>query len=174
MSVLPWDIQLIMSCFLSVFPAVFGSGTSWLSYLHFAISPQILRLLLIMKDPGFCYSAALNLLVWSKKLLQHLTVTLGEPKYFCAIPGVIRVTLCSCFRSTRLTWMCVSRLVYNRTTRRSSNSPGVQVRVPGFGQTYPIEFLDHNKLAGERNGFSHALHDTSLFLWKRLTVPFQH
>eukprot|EP00064_Thunnus_orientalis_P006451 superscaffoldBa00000670_g6469 len=35
-----------------------------------------------------------------------------------------------------------------RTTRRSSNSPGVQVRVPGFGQTYPIEFLDHNKLAG--------------------------
>lgn len=127
-------------------------------------------------NEGFCYSAALNLLVWSKKLLQHLTVTLGEPKYFCAIPGVIRVTLCSCFRSTRLTWMCVSRLVYNRTTRRSSNSPGVQVRVPGFGQTYPIEFLDHNKLAGERNGFSssHALHDTSLFLWKRLTVPFQH
>jgi len=41
------------------------------------------------------------------------------------------------------------RLVYNRTTRRSSNSPGVQVRVPGFGQTYPIEFLDSNKLAGE-------------------------
>lgn len=41
-----------------------------------------------------------------------------------------------------------SRLVYNRTSRRSSNSPGVQVRVPGFGQTYPIEYLDNNKLAG--------------------------
>lgn len=25
------------------------------------------------------------------------------------------------------------------------------MRVPGFGQTYPIEFLDYNKLAGERN-----------------------
>lgn len=25
------------------------------------------------------------------------------------------------------------------------------MRVPGFGQTYPIEFLDNNKLAGERN-----------------------
>lgn len=25
------------------------------------------------------------------------------------------------------------------------------MRVPGFGQTYPIEFLDTNKLAGERN-----------------------
>ncbi|XP_018559590.1 phosphatidylcholine-sterol acyltransferase [Lates calcarifer] len=45
-------------------------------------------------------------------------------------------------------WIDNIRLVYNRTTRRSSNSPGVQVRVPGFGQTYPIEFLDYNKLAG--------------------------
>lgn len=45
-------------------------------------------------------------------------------------------------------WIDNIRLVYNRTTRRSSNSPGVQVRVPGFGQTYPIEFLDNNNLAG--------------------------
>ncbi|KAK2841867.1 hypothetical protein Q5P01_012067 [Channa striata] len=45
-------------------------------------------------------------------------------------------------------WIDNLRLVYNRTTRRSSNSPGVQVRVPGFGQTYSIEFLDYNKLAG--------------------------
>ncbi|XP_037623834.1 phosphatidylcholine-sterol acyltransferase [Sebastes umbrosus] len=45
-------------------------------------------------------------------------------------------------------WIDNIRLVYNRTSRRSSNSPGVQVRVPGFGQTYPIEFLDYNKLAG--------------------------
>ncbi|XP_061825884.1 phosphatidylcholine-sterol acyltransferase [Nerophis lumbriciformis] len=45
-------------------------------------------------------------------------------------------------------WIDNIRLVYNRTTRQSFNSPGVQVRVPGFGQTYPIEFLDNNKLAG--------------------------
>ncbi|XP_053281991.1 phosphatidylcholine-sterol acyltransferase [Pleuronectes platessa] len=45
-------------------------------------------------------------------------------------------------------WIDNIRLVYDRTTRRSSNSPGVQVRVPGFGQTYPIEYLDYNKLAG--------------------------
>ncbi|XP_029991712.1 phosphatidylcholine-sterol acyltransferase [Sphaeramia orbicularis] len=45
-------------------------------------------------------------------------------------------------------WIDNIRLVYNRTTRRSSNSPGVQVRVPGFGQTYPIEFLDGSKLVG--------------------------
>lgn len=51
-------------------------------------------------------------------------------------------------------WLYVcfcQRLVYNRTTRRSSNSPGVQVRAPGFGETQYIEFLDPNKLAGERN-----------------------
>ncbi|XP_029010089.1 phosphatidylcholine-sterol acyltransferase [Betta splendens] len=45
-------------------------------------------------------------------------------------------------------WIDNIRLVYNRTTRQSSNSPGVQVRVPGFGQTYPIEFLDYNNLTG--------------------------
>lgn len=45
-------------------------------------------------------------------------------------------------------WIDNIRLVYNRTTRRSSNSPGVQVRAPGFGQTHSIEFLDPNKLAG--------------------------
>lgn len=45
-------------------------------------------------------------------------------------------------------WIDNIRLVYNRTTRRASNSPGVQVQVPGFGQTYSIEFLDYNKLTG--------------------------
>lgn len=45
-------------------------------------------------------------------------------------------------------WIDNIRLVYNRTTRRSTNSLGVQVRVPGFGQTYSIEYLDYNRLAG--------------------------
>lgn len=29
-----------------------------------------------------------------------------------------------------------------------SNAPGVQIRVPGFGKTYSVEYLDDNKLAG--------------------------
>ncbi|KAG7473204.1 hypothetical protein MATL_G00093100 [Megalops atlanticus] len=45
-------------------------------------------------------------------------------------------------------WIDNIRIVYNRTTRRTSNAPGVEVRVPGFGQTYPIEFLDTNRLTG--------------------------
>nr|XP_023697419.1 phosphatidylcholine-sterol acyltransferase isoform X1 [Paramormyrops kingsleyae] len=45
-------------------------------------------------------------------------------------------------------WIDNIRIVYNRTTRKTSNSPGVEVKVPGFGQTYPVEFLDTNKLTG--------------------------
>ncbi|KAF5904047.1 phosphatidylcholine-sterol acyltransferase, partial [Clarias magur] len=45
-------------------------------------------------------------------------------------------------------WIDNIRIVYNRTTHRTSNSPGVEVRVPGFGQTHTIEFLDNNNLAG--------------------------
>ncbi|XP_028814120.1 phosphatidylcholine-sterol acyltransferase [Denticeps clupeoides] len=45
-------------------------------------------------------------------------------------------------------WIDNIRIVYNRTTRQTSNAPGVEVRVPGFGQTYPVEFLDTNRLTG--------------------------
>ncbi|MFT7813915.1 phosphatidylcholine-sterol acyltransferase isoform X2 [Arapaima gigas] len=45
-------------------------------------------------------------------------------------------------------WIDNIRIVYNRTTRKTSNAPGVEVRVPGFGHTYPVEFLDVNKLSG--------------------------
>ncbi|XP_055790425.1 phosphatidylcholine-sterol acyltransferase-like [Salvelinus fontinalis] len=45
-------------------------------------------------------------------------------------------------------WIDNIRIVYNRTTRKTSNSAGVTVRVPGFGQTYSVEFLDTNKLSG--------------------------
>ncbi|XP_056454893.1 phosphatidylcholine-sterol acyltransferase [Gadus chalcogrammus] len=45
-------------------------------------------------------------------------------------------------------WIDNIRLVYNSSTRRSTNSPGVEVRVPGFGQTHSIEHLDIHRLAG--------------------------
>ncbi|KAM3919891.1 phosphatidylcholine-sterol acyltransferase isoform 1-T2 [Leptodactylus fuscus] len=45
-------------------------------------------------------------------------------------------------------WIDNIRVVYNRTTRMASNAPGVDVRVPGFGKTFSVEYLDRSKLAG--------------------------
>ncbi|KPP65900.1 group XV phospholipase A2-like [Scleropages formosus] len=36
-------------------------------------------------------------------------------------------------------------MIYNWTTRSTEAPPGVDVRVPGFGQTYPLEYLDPSK-----------------------------
>lgn len=45
-------------------------------------------------------------------------------------------------------WIDNTRVVYNRSSGHMSNAPGVQIRVPGFGKTYSVEYLDDNKLAG--------------------------
>lgn len=56
--------------------------------------------------------------------------------------------------STHFPWLLVAkcstvpRVVYNRSSGHVSNAPGVQIRVPGFGKTYSVEYLDDNKLAG--------------------------
>uniref|UniRef100_A0A8C6GJ82 Phosphatidylcholine-sterol acyltransferase n=2 Tax=Mus TaxID=862507 RepID=A0A8C6GJ82_MUSSI len=45
-------------------------------------------------------------------------------------------------------WIDNTRIVYNHSSGRVSNAPGVQIRVPGFGKTESVEYVDDNKLAG--------------------------
>lgn len=40
------------------------------------------------------------------------------------------------------------KLVYNSTTRKTQNSPGVSVRVGGFGKTESVEYVDPAKVRG--------------------------
>ncbi|XP_062552058.1 phospholipase A2 group XV-like [Armigeres subalbatus] len=39
-------------------------------------------------------------------------------------------------------WIDNIRLVYNNTTRKTENSPGVETRIPGFGSSETVEWID--------------------------------
>uniref|UniRef100_A0A7N5KL55 Phospholipase A2 group XV n=1 Tax=Ailuropoda melanoleuca TaxID=9646 RepID=A0A7N5KL55_AILME len=49
-------------------------------------------------------------------------------------------------------WIDNIRLIYNRTSRATQFPDGVDVRVPGFGKTFSLEFLDPSKSSVDENG----------------------
>ena len=57
-------------------------------------------------------------------------------------------------------WADTIKLVYNRETRSSSNVAGVETRVPGWGQTHSVEYLDPSWsawLLGDVGNYLHHL-----------------
>ncbi|KAM9067127.1 lysosomal phospholipase A and acyltransferase isoform 1-T1 [Sarcophilus harrisii] len=44
-------------------------------------------------------------------------------------------------------WIDNIKLIYNRTTRTTHSPDGVDVRIPGFGDTFSVEYLDPSKVA---------------------------
>ena len=43
------------------------------------------------------------------------------------------------------------RLEYDNKTRTTLNSPGVDIVVPGFGDTETVEWLDHSQISLSRS-----------------------
>ena len=39
------------------------------------------------------------------------------------------------------------RLEYDNVTRTTNNSPGVDIKIPGFGETATVEWLDHSEIS---------------------------
>ncbi|RWS00058.1 Group XV phospholipase A2-like protein, partial [Dinothrombium tinctorium] len=63
-------------------------------------------------------------------------------------------------------WTDNMRLVYDNVTRKTSNAPGVFTRIPNFGNTTAIEFIDPSQLAVSKY-FSELANDLILRGYRR-------
>ena len=63
-------------------------------------------------------------------------------------------------------WVDNMKLYYDNVTRKTSNSPGVQIRIPGFGNSTSVEWIDPSK-ASPGNYFATIADTISSFGYER-------
>jgi lysophospholipase III len=63
-------------------------------------------------------------------------------------------------------WVDNMKLYYDNVTRKTSNSPGVQIRIPGFGNSTTVEWIDPSK-ASPGNYFATIADTISSFGYER-------
>ncbi|XP_074170802.1 lysosomal phospholipase A and acyltransferase isoform X5 [Rhinolophus sinicus] len=117
-----------------------------------ALLPGGLLFLLLLADPAFPAGRPPPVVLVPGDLGNQLEAKLDKPKvvhYLCSKKTDSYFTL---WLNLELLlpviidcWIDNIRLVYNRTSRATQFPDGVDVHVPGFGQTFSLEFLDPSK-----------------------------
>ncbi|XP_065075237.1 phospholipase A2 group XV-like [Ochlerotatus camptorhynchus] len=133
-------VFLLLMVATAAYGTMFGAGVNFIKDLHKKLrrryderfEKRLSPVIFVPGDGGSQIDAIIN-----KKDSIHFFCQKSSDTYFnlwlnkeLLVPFVI-----DC-------WIDNIRLIYNRTTRKTQNSPGVEIRIPGFGTSETVEWID--------------------------------